>query len=193
MSAQVLTFPHYNPRRNLPPEVGTKRREANYVGAFERAFLASDASYGVGGRHFALNGYGIADFIWLNGRGRPPTGTGDQDLVAAILSEGSRNVLTAFELKIKDWRKALQQAYRYSYFADRAVVVLPPETAQRARSELDLFGSMAIGLWSFDTSTGRIRKILNPKRKEARSATARAKAVDLIRQRSRSRRAAQRA
>jgi hypothetical protein len=84
-------------------------------------------------------------------------------------------------MKLQDWRKALAQACRYRYFADAAHVVLPPEVAERARVFLGTFRELEVGLWSFDKTTGRIRRLYTPRRKTPRSDAARQRAVATLR------------
>ena len=93
----------------------------------------------------------------------------------------ARETLLAFEMKLRDWRKALAQAFRYRYFADAAHVVLPPEVAERARVFLGTFRELEVGLWSFDKTTGRIRRFYTPRRKTPRSGAARQRAVATLR------------
>ena len=159
-----IDFDTSNPRRNLPPAIGRKRAESNYTMAFARAFVSDRARQGVGGRHFAVSGYGIADFLW------------------ADASDITRTpMLTAFEMKLRDWKKALGQAYRYSYFADHAVVVLPPMSVGPARANVDVFKKMGIGLWSFDAASETIETIHQPKASKPRNGGANEKAVALLR------------
>ena len=54
----------------------------------------------------------------------------------------SRRQLFAFEAKIKDWQRALQQAFRYRYFADKSIVVMPLANAARAIDNLAVFKEM---------------------------------------------------
>lgn len=166
-ASAIIDFEAFNPRRNLPPAVGRKRGESNYAAAFERAFVTDRQGKGVGGRHFAVSGYGIADFLW------------------AVTNESADEpTLTAFEMKLKDWKKALGQAYRYSYFADHAVVVLPPESIGPAKKNLNVFEMMGIGLWSFDATNETIETIHQPETSRPRNGSAKEKAVALLRRRS---------
>lgn len=57
--------------------------------------------------------------------------------------------VVSFELKLKDWRGALVQAFRYRSFSDYSYVVLPEETAEKAYYYVDLFEKYGIGLISF--------------------------------------------
>jgi len=53
---------------------------------------------------------------------------------------------TAVELKLADWRKALDQAARYRAFAERALVVVDEQRANAARVHADVFAFNGIGL-----------------------------------------------
>lgn len=52
----------------------------------------------------------------------------------------------AFEAKLRDWRKALVQAYRYRAFSEYSYVVLDEAKAQAAVENLDLFERSSVGL-----------------------------------------------
>jgi hypothetical protein len=58
----------------------------------------------------------------------------------------------AFELKLRNWRRALAQAYRYRSFANRSYVVIDSEFVQPAVARIALFQSANVGLMSFDVS-----------------------------------------
>lgn len=166
-----------NPRRNLPGHLSRKRTESNFLCAFERAYRADVVAPGIAGRDLEISGYGIADWIWVGWRNEVTA----QDATAySIESAPPAFRLHAFELKISDWRKAFGQAFRYSYFADQSVVVVPPSTAALARKHLDVFKTHRIGLWSFDARAGRIVKIYTPRNATARSAKAKDRAMSLI-------------
>ena len=180
MTTQLLKFKARDPRRNLPPELGRKRAEANFVIKFMEAYLEQAAGSGVGGKHFALPGFGIADFVWIAWRDAAGSQEGSALALERLKARVAKHRLTAFEMKLTDWRKGLTQAYRYGFFADRAILVLPPNTAGIAAKNKSLFQQLSVGLWSFDADSGRIRKLVVPKTFGARNETARAKAVDLI-------------
>ena len=145
--ARELRFRGYNTRRNLPPASHRKRGEANFLGAFVRSFLKRVEPPFVYGRHFAMPGCGIADFILyqLSPELGDPIGR-------------TRGFLIAIETKLSDWRRALQQAYRYRYYADLAVVLLPRETGSRALACADLFQRLGVALWTFDRLSGKIEQ-----------------------------------
>ena len=180
MTTQLLKFKTRDPRRNLPPELGRKRAEANFVIKFMEAYLKLTAGSGFGGKHFALSGFGIADFVWIAWREAASGIEGSALTLERLKARVAKHQFSAFELKLSDWRKGLSQAYRYGFFADRAVLVLPPNAAATAARSKSLFQQLGVGLWSFDTETGKIRKLVGTKSSGARDAAARAKAVDLI-------------
>ncbi len=169
-SASVIEFGSFNPRRNLPPAIARKRGESNFVAAFQRDFTAEHAGRGVGGRHFELVGYGIADFVWMD-YGR----NGKQ-----ARSTTAEPFLTAFEMKLKNWKRALSQAYRYSYFSDCAIVVLPEDAAERASAHLSDFQRLGVGLWSYDPKSECIGRHFTPAGTKAKHPVAREKALARI-------------
>lgn len=61
----------------------------------------------------------------------------------------------AFELKLKNWKRALMQAYRYSAFSHYSYVVLDYAHAQSALTHIDMFQRSNIGLATLDI-TGKI-------------------------------------
>lgn len=176
-AAHLLKFQPRHPRRNLPAALARKRGESNFVSAFTKAYLASVTTSGIGGKEFALSGFGIADFVWVGWQNAVNPDEASALTIEKIQSLLNRFKLTAFEMKLSDWRKGLAQAYRYSYFADLAVVVLPPKIAASAKADLDLFRESSVGLWSFNPSTGAIRKLFTPRGSGPRSVKANAKAL----------------
>jgi hypothetical protein len=162
-----VRFNSYNTRRNLPPEIGRKRGEANFLCAFERFLLSSYFTTGFGGKHFSLSNYGIADFVWFI----PSGDARNAELCASLY---------AFETKLENWRRAFQQAYRYSYYSDASFVVLPHDKSNRAIANLDLFKFHGIGLWLFDKRNSSIEQVFTPQKTAARNASAKQKAIKAI-------------
>ena len=89
--------------------------------------------------------------------------------------------VTAFEMKLSDWRRALRQAYRYSYFSDRTIVVLPAKGGQSAKQALPLFKDLGIGLWVFKRDLGTISKVFTPRAKRPKNPAARERALEVLR------------
>lgn len=175
---RVIRFGAHNTRRNLPSVSASKRGESNFLSRFERAYFAQMRNPAgrnfVAGREFGLTGYGRADVLWLAWK---QTSTADD---FSAVSLGRRIHVTAIEAKLKDWRKGLQQASRYRYFANRALLVLPPATASIALEYVETFQKLNVGLWEFDTTTGRIIKHTTPRMRRALNEKARDKAIEII-------------
>lgn len=57
--------------------------------------------------------------------------------------------VVSFELKLRNWRGAMIQAFRYRSFSDYSYVVLPEETAWKAYRHINVFQKYGIGLISF--------------------------------------------
>ena len=160
MTRLTLRTKRFDPRRNLPSYLSRNSIECKFQNAFEQAYLAFPERPVVIAREFPLHLYGIADLVCY-----------DERCV--------KLKLTAFEFKIAGWRSAFQQAYRYSYYADRSIVVVPPEIAKRAFEQIEIFRLASIGLWSFDAKTKTIRKLYSPKGLP-KSSSARLKAESII-------------
>lgn len=55
----------------------------------------------------------------------------------------------AIELKLSDWRRALEQAYRYKAFADLSLVIIDAAKIKPALCQLGYFKKSRIGLVSY--------------------------------------------
>ena len=179
-TSRMLKLPLNHPRRNLPVAISRKRGESNFVAVFADAYIRSISSHGVGGREFALSGFGVADFVWLAWTPLDGNSEGSALSLKRFKADRLNYRLTAFEMKLTDWRKGLAQAYRYSYFADLSVVVLPPDTARLAIAELALFRQLRVGLWSFDKKRAKIRKLFTPSESKPRNLQVKEKALELL-------------
>ncbi len=145
------------PRRNLPIPFSRKRTEDLFTLSFARAFLRDvtrqpDSCV----REFPLNGYGIADFVCLISPKHvsAPTSSHRLDEDGTVIS---------FEAKMSDWRKALSQAFRYKFFSNLAVVVVPHRASLVALKYIDTFKILGVGLWSFDPRLSRVTKHYTPR------------------------------
>lgn len=165
------------PRSNFQDPPSRKRTESNFLRSFEKAYFARAQSGGLAAEEFALAGFGIADLVWI-GWSRPST-SGDFTAVSWEKRLARRQVF-AFEGKIKDWRRALQQAFRYRYFADKAIVVMPEASSDAAIAHLEVFRHAGVGLWTFDGRSGTIRERFTPARVKAFNPKARLKAIRML-------------
>jgi hypothetical protein len=60
--------------------------------------------------------------------------------------------VVAIEAKLRDWRRALMQAYRYLQYSTQSWVLLDYKHSDSAIKQLALFKSYGVGLASFSTS-----------------------------------------
>ena len=58
--------------------------------------------------------------------------------------------IISFELKLKNWRKAAKQAFRYKSFSNIAYVVLSSESINTALNNIEVFQKYNIGLAKFN-------------------------------------------
>ncbi|MBE0647950.1 MAG: hypothetical protein IH596_09210 [Bacteroidales bacterium] len=65
--------------------------------------------------------------------------------------ENNEMSIISFELKLKNWKRAATQAFRYKSFSNIAYVVLSPNTAEAALNGIALFKKYNIGLAKFDS------------------------------------------
>jgi hypothetical protein len=172
-----LRIASQNTRKNLPAKSSRRRGETNFLRSFERAYLSRVKSGSVIAGEFSLHGYGIADLIWI---GWEHAISGGDFTAVSLERKLSRRQLFAFEAKLKDWNRALKQAFRYRYFADKAIVIMPRNNAATAISNLPVFQDLRVGLWTFDVQTGSIVEHFTPMRVQALNPAAKKRAIALI-------------
>lgn len=171
---RAIRFGCHDTRQNLPRISSAKRGEANFLRQFERAYFAdlrNATAYNARGREFSLEGFGRADVLWLAWKK-------GEDFSA--LSLHRKVQITAIEAKLKDWRKGLMQASRYRYFANRAILVLPPQAASVAIRYLETFKKLGVGLWEFNPKSETIVRHTTPQKRRPFSVLAHDKAVKMI-------------
>jgi len=61
--------------------------------------------------------------------------------------------IISFELKLKNWKKAAKQAFRYKSFSNISYVVLASGSSKAALSNIELFQKYNIGLAKFDNDS----------------------------------------
>lgn len=67
----------------------------------------------------------------------------------------------AIEAKLKDWRRALKQAYRYKWFAEYSFVVLDEHYSKPALKNINIFEKYNVGLASVSVC-GKLTRHFNP-------------------------------
>jgi hypothetical protein len=70
----------------------------------------------------------------------------------------------AFELKLKDWKRALFQALRYKAFANYSIIVLPMNKRKVILENSDLIRNLNIGVLLFDPITGQSDLVIKTKK-----------------------------
>ncbi|HEA23637.1 MAG TPA: hypothetical protein ENH87_22365 [Pricia antarctica] len=73
------------------------------------------------------------------------------------------NVNFAIEAKLKDWKRALKQAYRYKWFAEYSYVVMDAHYSNSAIKNINVFEKYNVGLATI-TTTGELKRYYNPTR-----------------------------
>lgn len=58
--------------------------------------------------------------------------------------------IIAFELKLKNWKRAMKQAFRYRSFSNISYVVMPTKSINAALKNISLFEQYNIGLATFE-------------------------------------------
>jgi len=72
--------------------------------------------------------------------------------------------IVTIEVKVSDWRRAVEQAARNRIFAHRSYVALPQRTAERVRTE-PLFGQLGLGLVGV-TEEKAVQILRKPRRRQ---------------------------
>lgn len=76
--------------------------------------------------------------------------------VVDVLARHRRKTLMAFEAKLDNWKRAVDQAYRSTAYANRSYVIVPEHVASRAMRDREQFEFRGIGLCSFNGSTVQV-------------------------------------
>jgi hypothetical protein len=167
----------FNSRANFPIKYSSVTHESDFLASFEGAYLERTQKHIIVASEFALQHFGRADLVWIAWN---PKGAGEDFSAIALHKQLSRCKLIAFEAKLKDWKKGIQQAFRYRYFADKSILVMPNASIGPALANLHQFIELEVGLWGFDIPTRRIEKHFTPNRTKALSKDARESAISLI-------------
>jgi hypothetical protein len=179
MEQQIRFLSTNRPRNNFPTLTSSKRSESILLLDFCRSLLKqrliskSSKELRVF-RELELNGYGISDLLLFEYNRTPKK------------NYYTNQTLTVFEIKIKDWKKAIRQAFRYRYYSNRSIVVLPIEHIQSAKNNISAFKELNVGLWGYDRKDKRIIKCFTPRIRKPLNQQAKEKALSIIKQKIRS-------
>jgi len=167
----------FDSRTNFPPKYSAATYESSFLSSFEEAYLKKTQHQVILAPEFALQFFGRADLVWIAWN---PSSIGENFSALALHKQLRRRKLIAFEAKLRDWKKGLQQAFRYRYFSDKSVLVMPAGSIRPALANLGQFIELEVGLWSFEKQTGRIIEHFSPNRSHAISKEAREEAISMI-------------
>lgn len=104
---------------------------------------------------------------------------GIPDIIIAKLVNGKTIRTCAIELKLANWRRALEQAFKYRSFADYSFVVLDNSKISSALNNISEFSNRNIGLIGLDIN-GKIFDYSIPKMKAPYSPVLLCKMNELI-------------
>lgn len=74
----------------------------------------------------------------------------------------STNYIISLELKLKNWKRALKQAFKYRSFSNKAYVIMDEASIKSGLKRVDLFIKSNIGLASFNKNI-EFKVYYNPK------------------------------
>jgi len=86
---------------------------------------------------------------------------------------------TSFEMKLKNWKRALAQAFKYKAFSEFSYVVIDHHYAMPAIKNISKFQLANIGLLSIDTK-GRIYRHVTPVKEEPYCESFRQQLLNLV-------------
>lgn len=78
---------------------------------------------------------------------------GIPDFVLIENSENHINYIISIELKLKNWKRALKQAFRYRTFSNESYVILDEFSIKLGLKNLDYFKKFNVGLGSLNTNS----------------------------------------
>ena len=176
MNQSVISVPKLKfsePRHNLPGRKGVATAEDRFTIAFARAYLKQADSLHSGSpkterflvREVSVNGYGITDLLAIAWHPMPHEMFENTEAFVKVVKPTCR----AFEMKLSNWRKAMQQASRYRNFAHQPIVVLPISEFDKAIHYIKTFKCIKVGLWGFDKITMRIIPYYTPRPRHPKS------------------------
>ena len=181
-SSSIYEHPAHKPEHNFPGRNTKQNYETifakQFAQSYQRKFIdihsRTTKKHTLFIREVPIPGNGIPDLLVFNWNQEI-----ESDPVLALTSRKLIPTIRAFEIKISDWRKGLMQAHRYSYFSNASFLVLPWNKRNLIELHLDIFRSLRIGLWLFDTENDRIMNLYSPRPKQPRLKKYTQKAIDL--------------
>ncbi len=167
-SRPISVFSFSHPQSNLPAIKAGSAAESMFAAAFTESYWRNASRVHSGSsktqmyfaREIPVSGLGIADLVsvaWNPEKGLRFSFHEDG------APEQSHSTVRAFELKLDNWKKGLMQAYRYKFFSDSSILVLPSEKLSPALKHIDAFFNLQVGLWGYNQDSGCIRSHFTPR------------------------------
>jgi len=178
---KAIKLSSFQPQKNLPIEnvVNTEEYKLNakLIKYLKEVLKANKKKNFLLGRELNLNGFGIADVVLL-------------EYQNVAIKKGVekhpkllRKTITVYEVKIKDWKKAIRQAYRYRYYAHKSIIIMPVENVSSLMKNLETLKSLGIGVWTYDKRKDHFDLLYTPRKRKPFSEIANEKASFLLTQR----------
>lgn len=165
----IHTFDFHHPQQNLSvkresiasPEAKFGEQFARvYKDRFEQVHSRTTRRQTLFIREMPIDSHGIADLVVFNwDPAQEPFDVLEGDFQETALT------VRAFEFKMNDWRGGLMQAHRYRYFSHTVALVLPMKKIRVAQKNLELFKTLRVGLWGFDSDSEAIARLYTPRPK----------------------------
>lgn len=100
--------------------------------------------------------------------------------ITDVIAIDNSETVYAFEMKLHKWKKAMNQAYRNTFFANKSYVVMPKKTALSAIKGEEYFNDAKIGLCAIDN--GKIEILIEAKTQKPMYSWLRKNAMEVIQQ-----------
>lgn len=151
-----LNFPGMDSGQNPEAEFA-EQFALTYSSRFAQVHSGTRKSNTLFIREMPVSGNGVADLLVFSWS-QP---SADSSTVPDL--EQLNSTVRAFEFKLSDWRRGLMQAHRYKYFSHVSILVLPIEKLKPAKSHLETFQALRVGLWGFSPDRGTITRVYTPR------------------------------
>jgi len=178
---KAIKLSSFQPQKNLPIAKLVNTREyklgAKLIRYLKEKLQENEIRNYLLGRELNLNGFGIADVVLLEYQ------KGKHKNRSTNKLEPLRKTITVYEVKIKDWKKAIRQAYRYRYYAHKSIIIMPVENVSGLIKNLQTLKSLGIGVWTYDKKGDHFDLLYTPRKRKPFSEIANKKASSLLTQR----------
>lgn len=156
----VLHSLRFNPRDNFGHSNGreeenlVKKFAIHYADNFTRIHKRSNPDHVTLVREVPVNSLGISDLVAISWKA---------DVKRIKLRD---YVIRSFEFKINDWKKGLMQAYRYNYYSDASILVMPENKHSIVKNYLTTFYELNVGMWFYDSAKDKVNVVFTPRPKK---------------------------